>query len=200
MISINDTHIYIEPIDLNLEPHLNLCDAVIIETIKNIASPRRCREIVTTHLMIKRHIGSHVTLRHDANGAPYIDGEKCHISISHCATHVALAVNYNHRIGIDIENWREQLNKVRNRFLSPNEQETINTPQLLLQAWTAKEALYKVAQSPGISLATDIILPTSNNPMAQVSTPTGIAHFTLTHITPSPQQHLTLAEPVELRQ
>lgn len=196
MLSINGTHIYIEPIDVDIEPLLRSCDVAIIDKIKNIASPRRRCEIVKTHLMIKRHINPHVTLRHDANGAPYIDGEKCHISISHCATHVALAINYNHRIGIDIENWREQLNKVRNRFLSPNELKTINTPQLLLQAWTAKEALYKVAQTPGISLASDITLPTHTNPYAQVTTATGITHFTLTHIPLSPLQHLSLAEPI----
>lgn len=196
MLSINDTHIYIEPIDVDIEPLLKLCDVAIINKIKEIASPRRRNEIIKTHLMIKQHIGNHATLQHDANGAPHIDGENCHISISHCATHVALAVNRNHRIGIDIENWREQLNNVRSRFLSPSEQQRINTPQQLLQAWTAKEALYKVAQTPGISLADDITLPTPNNPYAQVATTTETSLFTITHIDLSPRQILTLAEPI----
>lgn len=196
---INSTHIYIEPIAQHIEPLLNSCAPSIIDKIESISSSRRRSEIVTTHLMIKEHIGDHAVLLHDQYGAPLIEGEKCHISISHSSTHVALAINHNHRIGIDIENWREQLVKVRNRFLSSRELELFNTPQLLLQAWTAKEALYKVAQSPGISFASDIILPTDSNPIAKVLTPTGIVHYALTHITISPQQHLTLAEQIELR-
>lgn len=192
-ITINDTRIYIEPIPNDIEPLLGKCDSDIIDSLGNVTSPRRRREIVITHLMIKRYVGRHASLYHDKNGAPMICGENCHISISHSATEIAIALNPNKPIGIDIENWREQLIKVKNRYLSATEQEIYNAPQQLLQAWTAKEALYKVAQSPGISLALDISLPIDGSDIANVNTPNGKSSFKICHIEPSPTRCITLA-------
>ncbi len=196
-IEFHNTHIYIKELPTDITPLLQLCSSEIIEKIKNISSPRRQREIIASLLMLKEIFNHKVSIIHDEYGAPTIIGIDGYISISHSATEIVIAYNQNHRIGIDIENWREQLIKVKSRFLSQKEIEIYATPQLLLQAWTIKEALYKVAQSPGISLDSDILLPTDlNNNISKVNTSTGICQFSFHIIESTPTRCITLAQPV----
>lgn len=87
---------------------------------------------------------------HRQSGAPMI---ACHpeiyVSVSHSRGYAAVAIDRCRRIGIDIEETsREtQLNRVAERFLSKTELEWYSTrPGGLLEAWTMKESLYKLAE------------------------------------------------------
>ena len=196
-IEFHNTHIYIEELPTDITPLLPLCSHEIQEKIKNVSSFRRKREIIASHLMIKEIFNDKVSIIHDEYGAPTIIGINGYISISHSATEIVIAYNQNHRIGIDIENWREQLIKVKSRFLSQKEIEIYASPQLMLQAWTIKEALYKVAQSPGISLDCDILLPTNLlSNISKVNTTKGICQFSFYIIESTPTRCITLAEPL----
>lgn len=195
--SFNESHIYIEPLSIDIEQIISECDSEIVEKINNATSPRRKREIAMAHLLVKKHIGEHAQLCHNEIGAPYIKNHDCFISITHSSSHIALAINHNHPIGIDMENWREQLITVKSRFLSEMELSLYSTPQLLLQAWTIKEALYKVAQSPGISFTNDIILPSNlNSNIAKVNTLSGLRDFSFHTIESSLDCCITLAQPL----
>ena len=193
----NSTRIYIKALPQDIEPLLAQCSPLIIEKINNSSSLRRKREIIASHLLIKEIFGEGVTITHDGNGAPLLNGAQGHISISHSATEIAVAVDMHHPIGIDIENWRDQLIKVKSRFLSQKEMEEYATPQLMLKAWTIKEAVYKVAQSPGISLADDIMLPLSSEEnIAKANTHNGIKEFQIQEIISTPLRCITLAYPI----
>lgn len=90
------------------------------------------------------------TLGHTEQGAPKLEGDDVmpYVSISHCRTHAAVAVCHTHPVGIDIEEPRQQLQRIADRFLSDADRRVMAdfTPELsLLQAWTAKEAAYKLA-------------------------------------------------------
>lgn len=98
-------------------------------------------------------------LCHHPSGAPYIYGDSRSISVSHCRSHAAIALSNTHIVGIDIENWREQLVRVAPRILSAEELTIYASPGLLLRSWTLKEALYKAALSSGIDFRKDIRLP-----------------------------------------
>ena len=195
-IIVHNTHIYIRELPSEIDSLLPQCSAEIIEQLNSISSPRRKREIVARHLIIKDIWGESVNITHDENGAPLLCGVDGYISISHSATEIAVAYNPLHNIGIDIENWREQLTKVKSRFLSQGEMNIYNTPQLMLKAWTLKEAIYKVAQSPGISLADDIMLPLStNDTIAKANTHDGVRDFQTYEIASTPSRCVTLAFP-----
>lgn len=197
VLNFHDTHIYIKNLPSEIDSLLPLCDSDIQEKINNISSPRRQREIIASHLMIKEIFNNKVSINHNENGVPILNGANGYISISHSATEIVIAFNPNHRIGIDIENWRQQLINVKSRFLSQHEIEIYDSPRLLLQAWTIKEALYKVAQSPGISLDSDILLPSSlNSNIAKVNTINGIYPFSFHIIESSPTRCITLAQPL----
>lgn len=106
-------------------------------------------------------------LGHFENGAPYIIGLPARISISHTSHFFVAAFlpktpesdlsKFSPRVamGIDAERLdREQVIKLREKFLSDKELEIISPESVKdnIIAWTAKEALYKAAMTPGLSL------------------------------------------------
>lgn len=101
-------------------------------------------------------------LCHRADGSPFIPGSGASISVSHCQTLVVLAADrLGRNIGIDCETSSRgaQLGRVATKFLSPAQSLAWGTDEKhLLRAWTLKEAFYKAARIPGLSLA-DIPLP-----------------------------------------
>lgn len=102
---------------------------------------------------------------HFPSGAPYIEGSSERISVTHTDGLLAVATlpptpeatlaEYAPRtaMGIDAERAdRDQVLRLRERFLSPRELEMIKSDDLEanITAWTAKEALYKAALTPGL--------------------------------------------------
>lgn len=95
-----------------------------------------------------------IEIGHAPDGAPTMDGGN--ISVSHSIGLAVVAVDPRRRIGIDAEDWRDALWRVRPKFLAEEEMALFVDEESLLRAWTAKEAVYKAAQSPR-PLLTEII-------------------------------------------
>lgn len=96
---------------------------------------------------------------------PYLTNEAYHFSISHCGDFAAALVSTSNRVGIDIEQVRPLIEKVKNKFISEQEMQLViseaasghatanselQTPagrgqalSLLTLIWSAKEALFK---------------------------------------------------------
>lgn len=89
---------------------------------------------------------------------PYLPDEQYHFSISHCGDYAAAIVSSHHRVGIDIEIPSYKVNKVRHKFLHPDEDGMIEQlfPGAQLSTednedylrnvtllWSAKEAIFK---------------------------------------------------------
>lgn len=107
-----------------------------------------------------RHVfGDGVQLCHDEAGAPSVDIYPGHISISHTPRLAFLAVDPLHPIGIDAELWRDTLPALAPRFMNQREMAVYGaSPELLLRAWTTKEAAFKALGIPQL-VVSDIILP-----------------------------------------
>ncbi len=133
--------------------------------------------------LLRELLGSNdIEIAHRDDGAPYILCEKPaepmpHLSISHSNELVAVAVDAHHRIGIDIEQSRDNLRRVLPRVLSPEELSVYGASEaLMLKAWTLKEAAYKVADNPGADFRHDIHLPlVEKENTIPVATPEGSA-------------------------
>lgn len=112
-------------------------------------------------------------LGHFPNGAPFLFGQTTRISLTHAGHLLAVATlpktpeadlaHFAQRtaLGIDAErNDRQQVLKVRDRFLSEAEKELVPADNIEANiiAWTAKEALYKAAMTEGLDLRNDIII------------------------------------------
>lgn len=102
---------------------------------------------------------------HFKNGAPFLYGDSSRISITHCDGLLAVATlpptpevdlsifSERAAVGIDAERSdREQVMKIRERFLSVEELSMIPDDDLKLNvlAWTVKEAAYKCMLAEGI--------------------------------------------------
>lgn len=106
-------------------------------------------------------------LGHFHNGAPFLFGELGRISVTHTDGLLAVATlpptpevelgvfSERAALGIDTERCdREQVLKVREKFLSDEEMKMVPSDNVLenIIAWTAKEALYKAAMTEGLDL------------------------------------------------
>ncbi len=122
------------------------------------------------------------SIGHFANGAPYNETDPdSRISLSHTEGMLVIATlpptpqietqsAYNPLIalGVDTERTdREKPHILRTRFLNENELNSLpDTPAASLLAWTAKEALYKAALTPGLDWRADIGITRLPDPLA----------------------------------
>lgn len=128
------------------------------------SSSRYGREQEASANLIHAAFGNKAVKAHYPDGAPFVTGHcEIPISLSHSASTCLLAVSKGGKaIGADIESPRPQLARVSPRFLTGDELSRLAMESdgkaslnFLLKCWTAKEAVYKAARTPGLSL-TDI--------------------------------------------
>ena len=122
---------------------------------------KRQREKAAERLLLCRAFGQPVTLLHDGQGAPSLDGMGVNISITHTMQLVALAWNEHHVIGLDAEQCdRAQVVKVRDKFLNSSEKAFVDVDDLAAHiiAWTAKEAVIKAERNSAIDWTDGICL------------------------------------------
>ena len=79
---------------------------------------------------------------------PFIPGDPFHFSISHCKNFAAAIVSRTARVGVDVELSADKIFKIKNKFLSLEEQEIISKIQFcnsikLTICWSMKEAMFK---------------------------------------------------------
>lgn len=162
-VAIGSTDVYIAPIAPGTgDDLLPGATAAALAAVEGVKSARRRCELLATWALAASVFGPDVVIGHDPFGVPFIEGRMTHISISHCADCVVIAVNDKTVVGVDAEVWRPQLLRVRERFLTPAEVVLPMSRAALLQAWTIKEAVYKAAMMPGLSFQ-DIHLPAAGS-------------------------------------
>jgi 4'-phosphopantetheinyl transferase len=99
-------------------------------------------------------------LKKDDRNRPYFDQSDYHISLSHSFPYVAAVISYKKPVGIDLERFGRQVEKIGPRFLSAEEwNRWQNSHADLTKAWACKEAVYKAMGVPGLAFQQDIQLP-----------------------------------------
>jgi phosphopantetheinyl transferase len=77
---------------------------------------------------------------------PFLENEAYHFSISHCGDYAAAIVSTAERVGVDIELFSPKIERIKNKFLHPEELSMFSGQdgqrQLTLM-WSCKEAVYK---------------------------------------------------------
>ena len=87
-----------------------------------------------------------IPVEYNENGKPYLAGSHLHISVTHTADYSGVIIS-GKAVGIDMEMVRPRIERVADKFLSPEEMQMINEEHkldLMTRAWCAKEALYKL--------------------------------------------------------
>lgn len=152
------------------------------------------REHAAVGAIIARFFGVDARVGHRDSGAPYLVGrEDISLTVSHSRDYAAIAFSTRRTIGVDIEQWREQLLRVAPRVLSESEMAVYSvSSDLLLRAWTMKEALYKAALTPGLDFRRDITLP--SNPASTAATVSGRPYTIIATLTITPDTLTLVAE------
>lgn len=102
-----------------------------------------------------------VHVSYDKHGKPSLDSAPGFISVSHAGNFAAAVYCKHSPVGIDIEQLRERIERVKERFLSKSELKQIKSlfrREILYICWGAKEALYKLHGKPDIDFKDDIYI------------------------------------------
>lgn len=122
-----------------------------VDIIDSIKSPSRVLEILSARVLMKELMGEEKEVLYTASGKPYLIDGSYHISVSHTRGYVAVAVNREKHIGLDIEQISDKVKRVQSRLVSPNEYiDKDNELVHLLLHWSAKEAMFKFLDVEGV--------------------------------------------------
>ena len=127
---------------------------------------KRVGVLAVQQLLLKAGINPDDML-YDATGIPRLPGQ--HISISHARGYAAIGIGPG-PIGVDVEYLREQVQSIKNKFVHTSEDFAQSTSELI-QLWTAKEAVYKAAELPGIHLNQQLLVQPFEQGLAWVRHP-----------------------------
>ena len=119
---------------------------------------KRKLEYVCTRLLLKE-FDSNLKISYNKYGAPILNNNKC-ISISHSNNLAAIIISDN-KVGIDIEKISEKPIKIAAKFISENDNISMNINDICL-TWSAKEAIYKLHEIGGLNFKNDILIQKIN--------------------------------------
>jgi phosphopantetheinyl transferase (holo-ACP synthase) len=115
-------------------------------SLSGMNNDRRRREWLASRILLKELTGEEAVISYRPSGAPYVWRRKTHISISHTKDYAAIVLDNDYSVGIDIEYPNPRAQKVKKRFLSPEEEAFLDNENEMLHSlicWCAKEAIYK---------------------------------------------------------
>ncbi len=118
------------------------------EITSNLLEKKKLEIIATRHLirhLVENEGFSYSGIIKDSHGKPHLlNTANIHISISHAYPYAAAILDLSGFTGIDIEAPRDQIFRIRHKFLSENELKLSNDIDQLTILWAAKECLYKI--------------------------------------------------------
>lgn len=141
------------------------CDMLV--TAQDVASAsrfqndRRRREHLAWRRIVRRELGKNTTIDYNAVGAPVVDTPNTHISVSHGADMVAVAIA-DEMVGVDIEALDRNFDRVKSRYMSYMEMTLSDHKDWAAMVWSAKEAIYKLYGHREVDLMDDIHITTYN--------------------------------------
>ena len=131
-----------------------------MEEISYIKSEKLRRQKLAVRALLNEMFEDKVYLSHHDNGKPYIENSVTNISITHTDNYVAVILNDNEDVGIDIESLDRDFSAVEKKALSEDEIEDLeddNTRNSQLAIyWCAKEAIYKMIGQYDVDFAEQI--------------------------------------------
>lgn len=120
----------------------------------------RKQRLAVRALLCELFEGEKVYLSHHDNGKPYIENSVTNISITHTTDYVAVILDDNEDVGIDIESLSRDFSAVEKKALSEDEKDDLEDDEKrneqLAIYWCAKEALFKRLSAYRVDFAEQI--------------------------------------------
>lgn len=121
--------------------------------LQKIKTEKRRREWLATRVLLKELMGQELLIAYHDDGAPYLPDSPLSLSISHTDGYAAVLLQEQPAAGIDIEYRSDRVVKIRSRFMSAEEDASIDADheaEHLLIYWCAKEALFKMIRQQDV--------------------------------------------------
>jgi 4'-phosphopantetheinyl transferase EntD len=125
-------------------------------------SVHRQREWLSVRVLLKNLLGEEKQILYTDSGKPYLADASYHLSISHTKGYAAVIVDENDPVAIDIEHISPRVERIRSRFMSPEEEahlSAIHPVVHLLLHWSTKETLYKYLNEKDINFQSQLHIP-----------------------------------------
>ena len=132
-----------------------------MEEISFIKSESLRKQRLAVRALLNELFGEKVYLAHHDNGKPHIENDSINISISHTEKYVAVILDQNDEVGIDIESLDRDFSAVEKRALSEDEIDDLDDDKMeknfqLAIYWCAKEAIFKKISKYNVDFAEQI--------------------------------------------
>lgn len=130
--------------------------ALLDEARLRFKAPARRLEWLAVRRLL-HEVGCTSPIAYHSTGRPYLTDDVRHISISHTRGYAAVALHQACPVGLDIEQRTDKVCRVQDKFLSHGEKIFLpsgkKNVEAMLLIWTAKEAMFKLIDHPGIDFA-----------------------------------------------
>lgn len=131
-----------------------------MEEISYIKSEKLRKQKLAVRALLSEMFEDKVYLSHHDNGKPYIENSVTNISITHTEKYVAVILNDNEDVGIDIESLDRDFSAVEKKALSEEEIDDLEDDEKrneqLAIYWCAKEAIFKKIGQYDVNFAEQI--------------------------------------------
>lgn len=123
----------------------------------------RKRVMLAARLLLKHMLGEEKCICYHQSGRPYLVDQSYNISISHTGNYIAIILDKNRKVGIDIEQYTDKVLRAQHRFIAEGDQIEKEKEQVhLLLHWSAKEALFKILDPSSIDFVKHLHIETFN--------------------------------------
>ncbi|WP_321436758.1 4'-phosphopantetheinyl transferase superfamily protein [uncultured Bacteroides sp.] len=132
-----------------------------LEQMQHLTAQCRRLEWLSVRALLKELCGEEKQIKYLSTGMPYLSDHSFHISISHTRGYVAVILSTQKKVGIDIEQYGERILKLRTKFMSKQEIETISADKEvyhLLLHWSAKETLFKIIGEEAVDFKEHLLI------------------------------------------
>lgn len=138
-------YLVVEIRTINENISIGMLDLGAFAREQNITIKRDIEKAGTKHLLKNLLKTEAYELSYTSENKPFLKGRSEHISISHSHDKLVIILNTKENTGIDIEQVRDKVKNIQNKFLSEKELKFANNDtDKLITLWAAKEAMYKV--------------------------------------------------------
>lgn len=115
----------------------------------SVRHPRTQLQRFASRLLLAEMLGEMPRVEKDEHGKPLLPELDIELSISHTEGYAAILLGKGN-LGVDVQHYKPNVMKVRDRFLDDNELQMAQDIETTTLFWAAKEAVYKYNAQPSL--------------------------------------------------
>ncbi|MCT1533134.1 4'-phosphopantetheinyl transferase superfamily protein [Sphingobacterium daejeonense] len=138
-------------------------DEAELAKLSSLAKGKRTLHWLATRVLLRYLLQTpeFISCPSDSNGKPYLPDFPYEISLTHSYDYAGVMLSSAGVCGIDLEIVKENVVRIKDKFLKPEEIGFIEEDQFVDQlyaCWCAKEAVYKLQGNKGVSFYQDMTI------------------------------------------